>query len=85
MAKVVARRVGRALADALEEEKMSTEPKPGYKTTEFWLTLLAQLTGFAYASGLIETGGTLDKIAGVIVMVLSAAGYAVSRGIAKRG
>lgn len=57
--------------------------KPGYKTTEFYFTIVAQLVGFAYASGLFSSGGTVDKVLGLATMALSHFGYAVSRGLAK--
>lgn len=59
--------------------------KPGYKTTEFWLSLAAMLLGAAYASGVISSGSTVDKVAGFAAMALSALGYSVSRGMAKAG
>jgi len=30
------------------------DTKPGYKTTEFWLSLLATLLGFLLASGVMD-------------------------------
>lgn len=57
--------------------------KPGYKTTEFYLTLLASLLGMLWASGLISEGSTADKAIGFVAMAMSQAGYAVSRGLAK--
>jgi len=59
--------------------------KPGYKTTEFWLTLLANTIGALLTSGLIADGSTLARVLGVIMMVLSTLGYNVSRGMAKGG
>lgn len=57
--------------------------KPGWKTSEFWLSTVAMLLGQAYASGAIADGGTASKIAGLAVSVLAALGYTVSRGMAK--
>ena len=61
--------------------------KPGYKTTEFYLTLLAQLIGALMVSGLLElTTTTIDnQIAGVVAMVLSSMGYTASRAWTKAG
>jgi hypothetical protein len=59
--------------------------KPGYKTTEFWLALASQVVSILLASGLIETGSSWDQIIGIVASVLTALGYGVARGIAKRG
>jgi hypothetical protein len=61
---------------------MSTS-KPGYKTTEFWLTIAAQIIGLVWASGAVSHGGSVDKILGLCAMVMSQLGYTVSRGLAK--
>lgn len=60
------------------------EVKPGYKTTEFYLTALAMVVGLALASGLIGEGTHAEKIVGFVVSTLNALGYSVSRGIAKK-
>ena len=57
--------------------------KPGYKTTEFWLSFLAAIVSFAYGSGIVGTGTALDKGLGLIAGCLAAAGYASSRGATK--
>lgn len=89
VAGVAASRVGGVLRDQVEKEKAMTDNtsgvKPGYKTTEFWLTVLAQLISFAYMSGAIGAGTAIDQILGLIVSMLSAAGYTVARGQAKAG
>lgn len=58
--------------------------KPGYKTTEFWLTAAATIMGLILASGAIGEGGAAERIAGVVCSMLGALGYSVSRGQAKR-
>jgi hypothetical protein len=67
------------------------DPKPGTKTTEFWLTIIAQLIGIAalfgwftpeQAAGLREH---IPAIAGGVIQVFSIFGYSISRGIAKSG
>lgn len=69
-----------------------TKPtKPGYKTTEFWVTLVIQVIGIAVLFGWItpEQRDTLVQAvqqgAAAIAMALSAFGYAVARGKAKAG
>lgn len=60
--------------------------KPGYKTTEFYLTLIATAFSMLYASGVVspEGTGTVAKGIALIVAALAAAGYSVSRGAAKK-
>lgn len=64
------------------------ETKPGYKTTEFWLSLLATLLGFVLASGAME-GVSQDswvaKLVGGAVAVLASLGYTASRAKVKTG
>lgn len=57
------------------------ETKPGYKTTEFWLSVAAMLVGALMASGLLDESGTdIDnKIFGLIAMVLAGLGYSANR------
>jgi hypothetical protein len=69
-----------------KEKAMSDETKPakpGYKTTEFWLTLLAMLLGALWGSGLVSDGSTFDKVLGFAAVVLGQLGYTVSRGLSK--
>jgi hypothetical protein len=66
-----------------------TEPqpvaKPGYKTTEGWLTALTSLLSLLYAFGLIGNGqGVDDKVAAFLCAALATAGYSVSRGMVKK-
>ena len=53
--------------------------KPGFKTTEFWLSAAATLVGLAIASGIVPTSGTWPQIVGLVTGVLGALGYTVSR------
>ncbi len=59
--------------------------KPGWKTTEWWATVVANIVGAALASGAIEAGSTFDKGLGLVSMALATMGYSISRGTAKRG
>lgn len=63
---------------------MADPKKPGYKTSEFWLTFLAMLLSAAYASGLIGDGGTAAKVAALVATVLTTLGYTVTRGQLKQ-
>ena len=59
--------------------------KPGYKTTEFWLSVAASIVGLVLASGLFPAEGEIGKIIGLAAMVLSSLGYSASRGQVKAG
>jgi len=54
--------------------------KTGWKTTEFWLSLIAVAAGGAY--GCLAEGAWKDAV-GVIVSVLAALGYTASRTLVK--
>jgi len=55
------------------------EPKPGYKTTEFWLTLLVTVLGALMASGIFNEDSPILKLVGVCLAALSQLGYSVGR------
>ena len=59
--------------------------KPGYQTTEFWLSAAATLVGLAIASGIVPTTGTWPQVVGLVTGVLGAMGYTVSRTTVKNG
>jgi hypothetical protein len=59
------------------------EPKPGVKTTEFWLSLLSVLLGAFMGSGLLPGDSPAVRGAGAILAALTALGYSISRGLAK--
>ena len=74
------------------------ETKPGWKTTEFWITLVCQGTGLALLFGWIDPSqaeiikevgnmatSNIFEIIGGIMQVGSAFGYGIARGIAKQG
>jgi hypothetical protein len=60
------------------------EVKPGYKTTEFWLTMAAGVCSMLYASGAISETSSGYTVLGVVATALGALGYTVSRAIAKK-
>lgn len=53
--------------------------KPGYRTTEFWLTLLATIVGMLTASGAFADAGPVGKGLALVASALAAAGYSYSR------
>ena len=59
--------------------------KPGYKTTEFWLSTVATLVGLAIGSGVIPTSGTWPQVVSLVCAFLGALGYTISRGNVKAG
>lgn len=58
--------------------------KPGYKTTEFWLSLAAMIIGAILASGAIENNLVLQAL-GMAATVLGGLGYTAGRSITKIG
>lgn len=62
---------------------MSNEAKPGYKTSEFWLSLVAVVVAALMSSG-IENPAVL-KAAGIVGTVLTAMGYTYARAKTKTG
>ncbi len=64
--------------------------KPGYKTTEFWMSLVTQIVALLVLFGVIEpaaqeqVSGSLTQLVAAIAAVFNAAGYAFSRGLAKK-
>ena len=59
--------------------------KPGYKTTEFWLTAGATVVGLVIASGLVPDTGVWPKVVALVVSAFAAMGYTVSRTAVKNG
>jgi hypothetical protein len=58
--------------------------KPGYKTSEFWLSLAAMVVGALLASGILPADSTWLKLVGMASSVLATIGYTGSRMVAKR-
>ena len=57
------------------------EPKPGIRTTEFWLALVVTVGG-AVASVYAET--EVGRVAGIVAATLASAGYGFARASVKR-
>ena len=68
---------------------MADEPdvsvKPGFTTSEFWLSTLATVLGLVLASGAVHDGGIAAQIVGGVLSVLATLGYTSSRTKVKTG
>lgn len=62
----------------------AAKAKSGYKTTEFWISAVAALSGALAASGVFPSESAGERILGLIVSVLVALGYTGSRLALKR-
>tara|TARA_R110000744_G_scaffold13121_2_gene38450 strand:- start:6463 stop:6708 length:246 start_codon:yes stop_codon:yes gene_type:complete len=58
--------------------------KPGWKTTEFWLSLLTILIGAITTSGAISNNTVLQGL-GLAATALGALGYSGARAVTKAG
>ena len=63
------------------------EIKAGWRTTEFWITVVVALGSLLWGANVLdpEGAGTANKVFGLVVSGLAAVGYTVSRGLAKKG
>jgi hypothetical protein len=59
-------------------------PKPGYKTSEFWMTLASQLVAAFLAAGIVPDTHVAVKVAAFVAAALSSLGYTVARASAKK-
>ena len=66
-----------------ENDPGSPAQKPGWQSTEFYVSLLAMLVGALLASDAIPTDSPAAKILGVVAGILGALGYQVSRAMVK--
>lgn len=72
------------MSETTATDTATTTQTKGYKTTEFWLKVLALLLTALYASGGIPTDGTTAKIVAIAATMLGALGYTVSRTLVKK-
>ena len=70
----------------MSEETTNNNVKPGYLTTEFWLTICVTLASILWGADILDPdqAGTANKVFGFVVAALTAVGYTVSRGLAKQ-
>jgi hypothetical protein len=58
--------------------------RTGIRTTEFWITLIVALAGLLPASGLLPENHWGVKVCGLVVSLVAAMNYTVSRGSVKK-
>ena len=58
--------------------------KPGYKSTEFWLSSMAMLIGALCASGIFPMESSVGQMLGMAMSGLAALGYGASRTAVKK-
>ena len=65
----------------------NNEVKPGWKTTEFWITVVVAAGSLLWGAGVLDPAGagTANSVFGLVVSGLAAVGYTVSRGLVKKG
>lgn len=56
----------------------------GYKTSEFWLMLAAQLVAFLIGAGVFAETSTWGKALAVVASILGAIGYTAARSSVKK-
>jgi hypothetical protein len=73
----------KATTELTATEATTTEVKPGWKTTEFWLSAIVTLAGLVVASGAFSDTSSVAKAVSLIVSGLATLGYTTSRTTAK--
>ena len=62
------------------------ETKPSWKSSEFYITIVATVVGLLMSSGLLSDPNNIwTKAVGMISTALAAMGYSIARGLAKSG
>jgi len=61
------------------------EPKPGYKSTEFWLAAATTVIAALLASGAFEESSMFAKVLTLAASVLASLGYTAARAFTKVG
>jgi hypothetical protein len=55
------------------------EPKPGYNTTEFYLSLIVVVLGAVTTAGLFPETHWVVRVAGMVLAALASIGYTAAR------
>ena len=71
---------------ATAKNNNNNDPKPGYKSTEFWITSVVAILSILWGAGVVDPEGAsgADKVFGFICSAAAAMGYTISRGMAKK-
>ena len=70
--------------ETVVEKKEVVVVKPGYKTTEFWMSTVAVICGLLMASGAIGEATLASQIIGGVLATLGTLGYNVGRASEKK-
>ena len=71
---------------ATAKNNNNNDPKPGYKSTEFWITSVVAILSILWGAGVVDPEGasSADKVFGFICSAAAARGYTIYRGMAKK-
>ena len=71
---------------ATAKNNNNNDPKPGYKSTECWITRVVAILSILWGAGGVDPEGasSADKVFGFICSAAAAMGYTISRGMAKK-
>lgn len=58
--------------------------KPGFKTTEFWISVAVTVVSLLVASGAFAEESGVGKVLALIAAALASAGYSAARAVAKK-
>ena len=68
----------------MNDTQIQTINRPGWQTTEFWLSLAAIVCGALINSGLLPEAHPAAQVVGMIAVILGALGYTGGRVAIKR-
>tara|TARA_B100001175_G_C19429408_1_gene600397 strand:- start:831 stop:1088 length:258 start_codon:yes stop_codon:yes gene_type:complete len=67
------------MAASKKTVSVESQKTPGYKSTEFYMSMAAVIIGAVASSGLLAEDGAMTKIVGIVMAALVALGYTGSR------
>ena len=71
------------MTESTATEVVAATDKPGWRTTEFWMSAVGKVVGILFAVGVLGDGSAESRAAGLALAGLTSIGYSVSRGLAK--
>ena len=66
------------------DQSPQKQTKPGYKTTEFWVTMVTLAVGLGLLAYGVVSGNNTAVAVGAGLSGVQSAGYSASRGLAKK-